>query len=220
MSNFRIKTYVLGGVSTNCYLVFREGEKAAVILDPADNADYLIGRCREFGVEPEAILLTHGHFDHILAADDIRKTFGCKIYVQMDDEKMLNDPSLNLSGTLGTEQMSTSADHLLRDGEVLSFLNLEWKVLATPGHTAGSACYYIPEEEVLFSGDTLFAESLGRTDLPTGSMSAIVHSIAEKLLVLPEETMVYPGHGDATSIGHEKQYNPVAAYVRKRGGQV
>ena len=91
--------------------------------------------------------------------------------------------------------------------------------MATPGHTAGSICYYLPEEEVLFSGDTLFAESLGRTDLPTGSMSAIVRSISEKLLVLPDDTMVYPGHGDATTIAHEKQYNPVAAYVRKRGVQ-
>ena len=91
--------------------------------------------------------------------------------------------------------------------------------MATPGHTAGSVCYYLPEEKVLFSGDTLFAESLGRTDLPTGSMSAIVRSIAEKLLVLPEDIMVYPGHGDATTIGYEKQYNPVAAYVRKRGMQ-
>lgn len=219
MSNFRIKTYVLGGISTNCYLVFCEGEKAAVIIDPADNADYLVSKCREFGVEPEAVLLTHAHFDHMMAADDIRKTYGCKLYVHMDDEKMLNDPSLNLSGTMGTEQVSISADHLLRDGDVLHFLNRKWKVMATPGHTAGSVCYYIPEEEVIFSGDTLFAESLGRTDLPTGSMSAIVRSIAEKLLVLQDEIMVYPGHGDATTIAHEKQYNPVAAYVRKGGRQ-
>ncbi len=219
MSDFRIKTYVLGGVSTNCYLVFREGEKAAVIIDPADNADYLKNKCREFGVEPEAVLLTHAHFDHMLAADDIRKAYGCKIYVHMDDERMLNDPFLNLSGTMGTEQTGISADHLLRDGDVLHFLNREWRVMATPGHTAGSVCYYLPEEKVLFSGDTLFAESLGRTDLPTGSMSAIVRSIAEKLLVLPEDIMVYPGHGDATTIGYEKQYNPVAAYVRKRGMQ-
>ena len=140
MSNFRIKTYVLGGISTNCYLVFCEGEKAAVIIDPADNADYLVSKCREFGVEPEAVLLTHAHFDHMMAADDIRKTYGCKLYVHMDDEKMLNDPSLNLSGTMGTEQISISADHLLRDGDVLHFLNREWKVMATPGHTAGSVC--------------------------------------------------------------------------------
>ena len=217
MSDFRIKTMVLGMVGTCCYIVYHEKTREAVIIDPADNADYLVSKCREFGVEPEAVLLTHAHFDHMMAADDIRKTYGCKLYVHMDDEKMLNDPSLNLSGTMGTEQVSISADHLLRDGDVLHFLNREWKVMATPGHTAGSVCYYIPEEEVVFSGDTLFAESLGRTDLPTGSMSAIVHSIAEKLLVLPDEIMVYPGHGDATTIAHEKQYNPVAAYVRKGG---
>ena len=161
MSDFRIKTYVLGGVSTNCYLVFREGEKTAVIIDPADNADYLKNKCREFGVKPEAVLLTHAQFDHMLAADDIRKAYGCKVYVHMDDERMLNDPFLNLSGTMGTEQTGISADYLLRDGDVLHFLNREWKVMATPGHTAGSVCYYLPEEKVLFSGDTLFAESLG-----------------------------------------------------------
>ena len=149
MSDFRIKTYVLGGVSTNCYLVFREGEKTAVIIDPADNADYLKNKCREFGVEPEAVLLTHAHFDHMLAADDIRKAYGCKVYVHMDDERMLNDPFLNLSGTMGTEQTGISADHLLRDGDVLHFLNREWRVMATPGHTAGSVCYYLPEEKVL-----------------------------------------------------------------------
>ena len=126
MSDFRIKTYVLGGVSTNCYLVFREGEKTAVIIDPADNADYLKNKCREFGVKPEAVLLTHAHFDHMLAADDIRKAYGCKVYVHMDDERMLNDPFLNLSGTMGTEQTGISADHLLRDGDVLHFLNREW----------------------------------------------------------------------------------------------
>ena len=146
MSDFRIKTYVLGGVSTNCYLVFCEGEKTAVIIDPADNADYLKNKCREFGVKPEAVLLTHAHFDHMLAADDIRKAYGCKVYVHMDDERMLNDPFLNLSGTMGTEQTGISADHLLRDGDVLHFLNREWKVMATPGHTAGSVCYYLPEE--------------------------------------------------------------------------
>ncbi|MFR5732584.1 MAG: MBL fold metallo-hydrolase [Clostridium sp.] len=143
MSDFRIKTYVLGGVSTNCYLVFREGEKTAVIIDPADNADYLKNKCREFGVKPEAVLLTHAHFDHMLAADDIRKAYGCKVYVHMDDERMLNDPFLNLSGTMGTEQTGISADHLLRDGDVLHFLNREWKVMATPGHTA-RFCLLLP----------------------------------------------------------------------------
>ena len=215
----KIEKFVTGIISTNCYIVTNEETKETVIVDPANLSKAMIGYIEEEELVIKAILLTHAHFDHMLAADDIRKAYGCKVYVHMDDERMLNDPFLNLSGPMGTEQTGISADHLLRDGDVLHFLNREWKVMATPGHTAGSVCYYLPEEKVLFSGDTLFAESLGRTDLPTGSMSAIVRSIAEKLLVLPEDIMVYPGHGDATTIGYEKQYNPVAAYVRKRGMQ-
>ena len=215
MSDFRIKTCVLGGVSTNCYVIYREGGKEAVVIDPADNGPYLLNLCRELGVEPVAVLLTHGHFDHILAADDIRRAFRCKIYVGMNEEGMLKDPSLNLSGTLGTEQMGINADDLMRDGEVLKFLGYDWKVLFTPGHTEGSVCFYIASEDVLFSGDTLFADSLGRTDLPTGSAAKIVRSITEILFALPEETMVYPGHGDPTTIGHEKQFNPVAVYCNR-----
>ena len=107
------------------------------------------------------------------------------------------------------------ADELLRDGQSLKLLDCEWKVMATPGHTKGSVCYYLDSEEVLFSGDTLFAESLGRTDLPTGSVQQIVRSIAERLFELPEDTMVYPGHGEPTTIGHEKKYNPVVPYWKK-----
>ena len=129
---------------------------------------------------------------------------------------MLQDPSLNLTGTLGTEQMTVNADYLVRDGELLHLIGFDWKVLETPGHTEGSVCYYVEKEGVLISGDTLFAESLGRTDLPTGSVQKIIASITEKLLVLPEDTMVYPGHGEQTTIAHERQYNPVAVYVRRR----
>lgn len=216
MSDFRIKTCVLGDVSTNCYILYEQGKKEAVVVDPADNGAYILNKLKELDLIPEAVLLTHGHFDHILAVEDIRRAFHCKVYAHMDEEALLKDPSLNLSGTLGTDQMGLNVDVLLRDGGELKLLGLNWKVIATPGHTAGSVCYWIPEENVLISGDTLFAESLGRTDLPTGNTSAIVKSILEKLLALPEDTMVYPGHGDPTTIGHEKQYNPVAAYANRR----
>ena len=216
MSDFRIRTCVVGGISTNCYIIYREGENKAVIVDPGDSSAYILNQCRELSVEPEAILLTHGHFDHIMALEDIRRAFHCSVYAHMDEEEMLRDPALNLSGTMGTEQTAVNADHLLRDGEMISLLRYDWKVIATPGHTSGSVCYYIASEDVLLSGDTLFAESLGRTDLPTGSSAAIVRSITEKLLVLPDDTMVYPGHGETTSIAHEKRYNPVAVYKRGR----
>lgn len=215
MSDFRIKTCVLGQVSTNCYLIYHETTKKAVIIDPADNGAYILNRCRELDIIPEAILLTHGHFDHILASEDIRRAFRCKIYANQDEDRLLLDPSMNLSGTFGGDQIGLNADVLVRNGEELDLIGFRWKVIGTPGHTAGSTCYYIPSEEVLISGDTLFADSLGRTDLPTASSGAIIRSITEKLFTLPDETMVYPGHGDPTTIGHEKQYNPVAVYNRR-----
>lgn len=215
MDNIRIYTCVLGDVSTNCYIVYREDTKKAVIVDPADNGAYLLNKFRELKIVPEAILLTHGHFDHILAVEDIRRAFRCEVYAHMDEERILKDSSLNLSGTLGTEQMGLIADYLLRDNEVLHLLDCDWRVIATPGHTAGSVCYYIESEDVLFSGDTLFAESLGRTDLPTGNVSDIIRSITKRLFVLPEDTMVYPGHGEQTTIGHEKSYNPVVPYLNR-----
>lgn len=214
MSDLRIQTYVLGGVSTNCYLIFHNTTRQAVVVDPADNGAYVLNKCRELEVTPVAILLTHGHFDHILAVKDICRAFPCPVYAGREENLLLQDPSMNLSGSMGTEQMGIEADVLVRDGEMLSLIGFEWKVLETPGHSAGSVCYYLESEQVLISGDTLFADSLGRTDLPTGDSRAIVRSITEKLLTLPEDTMVYPGHGEVTTVGHEKRYNPVAVYRR------
>lgn len=216
MNNFRIKTYVLGMVSTNCYLIYNNETKEAVVADPADRADYIRSKCLELDVTPVAILLTHGHFDHIMAAEELRRAYGCKLYAGREEEKLLLDPRLNASVSMGGKQTSLRIDVQLQDGDVLDLIGFSWKVIATPGHTSGSVCYYIRSEDVLISGDTLFAESLGRTDLPTGSSSAIIRSISEKLLVLPEDTMVYPGHGDSTTIAHEKRCNPVAVYCRRR----
>lgn len=216
MSDLRIETCVLGAVSTNCYIIYQKGKGSAVIVDPADNGAYLLNRCRELGTEPEAILLTHGHFDHILAVDDIRRAFPqCRLYAGAAEEGMLREPHLNLTGSWGASPMSLKADQLLEDGETFSLLDETWRVIATPGHTSGSICYYLPAEDVLFAGDTLFYESLGRTDLPTGNTRQILASITEKLFALPEDTMVYTGHGDPTTIGHEMRYNPAAPYWKR-----
>ena len=212
MNDLRIKTCVLGMVSTNCYLVYHEQTREAVIIDPADNSEYLQAQCRDLALNPRAILLTHGHFDHILAVKDLKSAWGCPVYAGRDEEALLNDPAMNLSGSYGTPQLMITADVPVTDGERLPLIGFDWKVVATPGHTAGSVCYMIESEGVLFAGDTLFLESVGRTDLPTGDSFTIVNSVLSKLFVLPDDLMVYPGHGDPTTIAHEKHYNPVAVY--------
>ena len=212
MNDFRIDRCVLGVVSTNCYIVYRDTEeelKPGVVIDPGDNAPFILNRCRELGVRHQAVLLTHGHFDHILAAEDVRRTFHIPVMASEEEMSLLEEPDMNLTGSFG-DDLCLTADRWLRDGETLELMGCRWKVIHTPGHTSGSVCYYIEDEKVLFSGDTLFCESVGRTDLPTGSPADIIDSVIRKLFVLPEETRVYPGHDSATAIGHERQYNVIS----------
>ncbi|ADL06118.1 MBL fold metallo-hydrolase [Lacrimispora saccharolytica] len=210
MSDFRIRTYPVGQLGTNCYVMYRESLKKAVIVDPGGDGTYILDMCRQLSLIPEVVLLTHGHFDHILAVKDIKEAFPeVKILAGEQEKALLKDPAVNLSSAFG-RACTVNADEYVRDGAILSFGGITFQVLFTPGHTAGSVCYLIQAESVLISGDTLFSGSLGRTDFPTGSQSMILSSIRERLFVLPEETLVYPGHGDITSIGHEKVYNPAA----------
>ena len=215
MGDFRIKTCPVGQIGTNCYVLYRkndEEQKKAVIIDPGANGAFLLNKFHELGVVPEAILLTHGHFDHILAITDIKRAFpDTKLYVSELEKELLEDPQINLSVNFG-HPYSAKGDVFIKDGDKLSIADMDFSVIATPGHTAGSVCFWIEDEQVLMSGDTLFLESLGRTDLATGSQAEIIKSIKERLFVLPEDTMVYPGHGEPTTIEHEKQNNPVAHY--------
>jgi len=205
-----METSVLGPVSTNCYFIYNEESREAIIVDPADNSIFIINKCQEMDINPVAILLTHGHFDHITAAEDVRKAFGIPIYAGEAEKDLLHGSNGNLS-RLAVKPVSLTADIWLEDADVLDLAGFSIEVITTPGHTVGSVCYYIKEEDVLMSGDTLFLESVGRTDFPTSSTSAIIHSIKEKLFTLPEETDVYPGHDDKTTIAHEKKFNPVAS---------
>ena len=207
MKKAMIEQLVLGMVGTNTWLIKNKENNELLIIDPADESARIEEKIDRMGGIPVAVLLTHGHFDHMLAADDLRDEYGIPIIACAAEQQVLTDAIKNLSGSWASAHVLL-ADQWVCDGKKLELAGFSIEVFHTPGHTAGSCCYYLPEEEVLFSGDTLFAQSVGRTDFPGGSMSAIVRSVKEKLFLLPDDTRVCPGHGDETSIGYEKKYNP------------
>lgn len=207
MGNLRIMQLPLGMLATNCYLAVNEETGALVIVDPGAEASRVMDSIGRLQAKPEAILLTHGHFDHIGAAAVLREQYGIPVCAMEGEQEILEDAKKNLSGLYG-RGYTVKADRLFRDQETVALAGVQIEVLHTPGHTVGGCCYYIAEEKVLFSGDTLFQCSVGRTDFPTGSMGRLHESIHTKLFVLPEETVVYPGHGETTGIGYEKRYNP------------
>lgn len=202
----KVEHYVVGVVGTNCYFAVNTQTNECIIIDPGDQAKALAKAIGDGGYTPRAILLTHGHFDHIMGVEELAKTFDLPVYVHEDDAQMLERPELNCGSMIG-RNVFVKADRTVKDGDVLELAGMEIHVLHTPGHTPGGVCYYFPKEEVLFSGDTLFCESVGRTDLPGGSMSALIRSIKEKVLQLPDLTIVYTGHGEPTKIGDEKRNN-------------
>ena len=207
MGQIEIKSMTLGMVATNCYLIINKETKEALLIDSADNALRISNVIEENVCTLKAILLTHGHFDHIMALNELKKRYNVPVYAHEEEEDVLKQSSLNMSGMIG-QIYTTQADIYVKDGEHLKLAGLDIIVLHTPGHTKGGVCYYLPEEKVLMSGDTLFHCSIGRTDFPTGSMSQLVRSVKEQLFVLPDDVQVYPGHDSVTSIGYEKQYNP------------
>ncbi len=209
MKNLQTENLVLGMMSTNCYLLKNRESGTALIVDPAEQADRIADTLTGMEAKPEAILLTHGHFDHIGAAEKLRERYQIPILAHKREREVLENPDLNLTKWYGAGYTLT-ADRYLRDGEVLELAGFEIKVLHTPGHTIGSVSYYLPEEAALFSGDTLFCGSFGRTDFPTGNEEQLVSSLREKLFTLPDETDVFPGHEGSTTIYYEKRFNPCA----------
>lgn len=201
-----LQEMTLGQVQTNCYLIGNEKTKEAVVIDPADEGAYIAKRLRSLGYELKAILLTHGHFDHITGAEELRSLTGAEIYAYEGEKELLADPKLNCSSIAG-HTVSLIPDKFFKDEDQLELAGFTFEVLFTPGHTSGSVCFYLKSEGILFSGDTLFQESVGRSDLPTGNGRRLVKSVNERLLPLGEDILVYPGHGEDTTIGYEKRYN-------------
>ena len=203
----KVEKFVTGIISTNCYLVINEDTKQAVVIAPAACPSYLMSHIKSEGLKIEAILLTHGHFDHIMGIDGFLSEFDVPVYVHEEDADAMEDPVLNQSSTY-TSGYTFGKARYLRDRQTLELAGYTFQVIHTPGHTKGGCCYYVASEGVLFSGDTLFQNSVGRTDFVNSSTSDLVHSVREKLFLLPDDTMVYPGHMGETKIGHEKKYNP------------
>ena len=190
----------------NCYLAINEETKESIIIDPGSAPERIKAGVEQSGTTPVAILLTHGHFDHAGAAAEIAAAYGIKVYAYEKERETLANPEINLSVMMG-EAASYKTDIFLKDDEEVEMAGLTFKCLATPGHTPGGCCFYFEKEGILFTGDTLFCGSVGRTDFPGGSMSQLVNSIKEKLMVLPNETICYPGHESATTIEFERNNN-------------
>lgn len=199
----KVEQYVLGIISTNSYLAVNEDTKEAVLVDPATCPDYLVSHVRKEGLTIKAILLTHGHFDHAMGVPEWIKEFDVPVYVHEEERVILEDEKMNLGKTFGKHFTFDGADYL-KDGDVVRAAGYEFQCIHTPGHTIGGCCYYVESEHVLFSGDTLFAGTVGRSDFYTGDEAALFASIREKLLDLPAETIVYPGHQGATTIAREQ----------------
>ena len=205
---YKIKLMVLGPVATNCYILYNDEFKEAVLIDPADRFEIIKKFIDEESLKLKAVLLTHGHFDHIGAAKEICGSYNVELYAHESEKEVLENPRYNLSEAMGAEQLSLTPDKELVDGQIIELIGLLIKVIHTPGHTPGGVCYYISSENILFSGDSLFACSIGRTDFPGGSSSDLIRAVREKLFTLPDGTKVFPGHGEQTSISYEKLHNP------------
>ncbi len=203
---YKIENYVVGPVGTNCYFMINEDTKEVLVIDPGASAKALYEKIKEEGLVPKGILLTHGHFDHAGAARGL--LYDAEIYALDKEQETLENPMYNLSGMMGGASERYKATVYVQDNDVLHLAGFEIKVLFTPGHTPGGCCFYFKNEGVIFPGDTLFCGSVGRTDFPGGSMSDLVHAVRDRLLVLPDDTLVYPGHESPTTIGDEKKYNP------------
>ena len=208
MGNISVSSLTVGELAANCWFLTNEDTKEALVIDPGDEADRIQAYLEKKGWTVPAILLTHGHLDHMGAADALKERIGAPILAMKAEEPLLSDGKKNLSAFIIHRAVTVKADRLLEDGEELELAGIRLKVYLTPGHTPGGGSFYCEEAGCVFTGDTLFCGSVGRSDFPGGSMKALVQSIKEKLFSLPDNTRVCPGHGQETTVQYEKKYNP------------
>lgn len=190
----------------NCYIFGDDKTKEVVVIDPGEEFPLIWEKIQEAEYEVKGIVLTHGHADHIGAVAELKNKTEAPIYIHPEDQEMLTDPKLNRSLYFGVAITAPQADKLLKEGEILKIGSVSLKVIHTPGHTPGGIC--LEYDKILFTGDTLFAGSIGRTDFPGSSFQSLIYSIKRKLLILPDEIEIFPGHGPSSTIGEERVSNP------------
>jgi glyoxylase-like metal-dependent hydrolase (beta-lactamase superfamily II) len=195
-----------GIYAANCYIIYSETTKDGIIVDPGGDADIILKTIEENNLNVIHIVLTHGHGDHIGGVIDLLNVLKVSLLVHEDDVKMISDAKMNLSNIMPIGAVELNPDKVLKHGDIIKFGDLEAEIIHTPGHTLGGICIKI--EDNLITGDTLFQGSIGRTDLEGGDYDTIIRSIKENLLLLPDNTIVWPGHGVQTTIGNEKRNNP------------
>lgn len=211
MSELRIETVVSDMFDQNAYILWREGDTRAAVVDPGFDVDKIFSLVEQHKLEPEVVLLTHGHSDHIAGNEAMKERWpDCPLIIGEGDADKLQDPVKNLSAPFGMNLISPPADKTVKEGDELEVVGKKLKVLETPGHCIGHVAYVFEEEGQthVLGGDVLFQGSIGRTDFPDGSFEQIRDSIHNKLFPLPDDTIIYPGHGPTTTVGHEKQWNP------------
>lgn len=205
-----MKSLAVGPLGVNCYILESKTSDECMVIDPGGGADEILNYINSRGKCLKVIVNTHGHGDHIGAVEKLRKAAGAVYMVHEADAEMVKDADQNLSGPMGFPTCLGEPDVLLKENDTVSLGDISLKVIHTPGHTPGGICLYgeYEGEKVLFSGDSLFAEGIGRCDFPGGSMETLIRSLREKIMTLPEDTTVYPGHGPSSEIGWERIHNP------------
>ncbi len=201
-------TVVVGPLGVNCSILGCEESGQGVVVDPGDDAESILAQVQQRGLAISAIINTHGHFDHVGVNRRLTQATGAPLYIHQADAPMLERVAKTAAMYGLPGENSPQPDHLLEDGMLIEFGTHRLQVIHTPGHTPGGCCLYLEAEGKLIAGDTLFADGVGRTDLPGGSHQQLVESIKSRLFILPDQVQVYPGHGPTTTIGHEKRHNP------------
>ncbi len=206
----KLNTLVVGPLEENCYIVYDEESKKALIVDPGAEAAHIIAMIEEESLQPQLIVNTHGHWDHVGAVTELKEKYGIPFYLHADDEEWLREPLCHLLGQ-GTTSAVT-VDHTIDDGTVLMLGDEPLRVIHTPGHTKGGCVLWLENANIAFTGDTLFKGTIGRTDFPGGSYEDILTSVQKKMVALPDQCVVYPGHGPKSTMAWERAHNPYMRY--------